>query len=236
MGKSIVTCWLLSALTLTPRLGIEYAPNILNDIERSFPPYLQPGRRAPDAHVRRNGFPRQPVRVFDVAKNDGKFHLMIFTGDVHNTRGLLRALRKNVDKSARPFAHAMSFRTIVLGHGVAFQEYLGIEQFGDAYWDPDHSAHNTYKASLESGQIVVLRPDGILGLVAPLDGFDGVVRYLDRLIVARGSNKTTTNGVNGNVGKLINLDENNLYYQQAKDQARQQDLPESTESGVIRAH
>lgn len=100
----------------------------------------------------------------------------------------------------------------------------------------DHSAHNQYRISAESGDIVVLRPDGIIGFVAPLESFVAVAEYLGRHIIARGVDKSVTNEVNGHVGELINLDENNLYYKQAKAQARDQGLPESAETGAIAAH
>lgn len=236
-GEWIGVCgiWQTFELTFLYRLGIEYAPSILNDVEGCNPPSLPPGLPGPDVYLRKNGFPQQLVRLYEVTKNVGKFHIVVFTGDVHSTRERLKSLRNQIDKLSPPFAHAVSFRTIVLGHGIAFGEYLGVEQFGNAYWDPDHSAHQKYKTSPESGQIVVLRPDGIVGFISTLDGFDRVAEYLGRLIVPRKVEKTVTSGVNGDVGEIINLDENNLYYQQAKAQAKQQGLPVSTESGVVSA-
>ncbi|KAK5173996.1 uncharacterized protein LTR77_001075 [Saxophila tyrrhenica] len=219
-------------------LGIEYAANILNNVEGSSPPWLKPGQRFPDVSLQKNGLPRHPVRFYDVCKNEGKFHVVVFTGDVHSTGASLKSLRGHVDKLTPQFAHAVDFRTVVMGQGIplAFEEYLGVKQFGDAYWDMDHSAHTRYKVSPDAGEIVVLRPDGILGFVAELDGFELVAEYLGRLIVPRRAEMNGTNGVNYQVGEHVGLDENNLYYQQAQEQAEQQGLPESTESGAIAVH
>lgn len=116
------------------------------------------------------------------------------------------------------------------GSGNAFAEHLGVEQWGDAYWDVDHEAHVRYKVSLDEGVVCVLRPDGILGFVAPLDGFDKVASYLERLIVAREQPRgLQVNGESVAVGEFITPDENNLYYKQAMGQ----NLPESVEQGVV---
>jgi hypothetical protein len=141
-------------------------------------------------------------------------------------------LRSQVDHLSAAFEHVLAFRTLVAGTGVVFAEHLGIDrQFGDAYWDLDHRAHEHYKISLDLGALVVLRPDGILGFVAPLDGFDKVVEYLSKIAIPRERKTAVANGANGYVGEMINQDENNLYYQQAK----QQGLPASVEQGHVLA-
>lgn len=204
----------------TVGLGIEYGESLLNDVKNSYPPIrIVPGQRAPDVHVYKNGFSRVPVRLYEVTKYNGKFHLVVFAGSVHSTRPQLRHLRSEVDKLAEPYEHILDFRTLIAGTGAAFAEHLGIySQFGDAYWDIDHGAHEHYKIPVELGALVVLRPDGIQGFVAPLDGFDKVVEYLSKIAIPREAKKAATNGVNGHVGEMINLDENNLYYKQAKEQ------------------
>jgi len=220
---------------LAPRLGIEYEPSSLNDVEGSLSASVRPGQRAPDVLLRKNGLPH-PLRLNQVTKNSGKFQGLVFTGDVPKTRPVLKSMRTQFNKHAPRLQHAVSFVTIVRGHDIAFEEYLGVEPFGNAYWDMDHSAHTRYGTSPESGDIIVLRPDGIVGFIASLDKFGAVVEYLERHVVPRGVGRPGINGVNGHVGELINLDENNLYYQQAKVQAREQGLPEGTESGAISAH
>ena len=206
--------------SFTVGLGIEYSDSIVNDVKNSYPPIAQiPGQRAPDFNLYKNGFTRTPIRLYEVTKYNGKFHLLVFAGVARDTRPQLERLRSQVDKLAGPYEHVLAFRTIIAGTGRAFAEHLGIKsQFGDAYWDVDHRAHEQYKIAEDVGALVVLRPDGIQGFVAPLDGFDKVVQYLSRIANPREAKKVASNGVNGHIGEMINLDENNLYYQQAKDQ------------------
>ena len=200
--------------------GIEYGESIVNDVKNSYPPIAQiPGQRAPDVHVYKTGFTRAPTRLYEVTKYNGKFHLLVFAGAARDTRPQLQRLRSQVDELAGPYEHVLTFRTLIAGTGNAFAEHLGIKsQFGDAYWDVDHRAHENYKIPVDLGALVVLRPDGIQGFVAPLDGFDKVTEYLSKIANPREVKKVATNGVNGHVGEMINLDENNLYYQQAKEQ------------------
>lgn len=140
---------------------------------------------------------------------NGKFHILVFTGELHRTREKLAAFRQHVDKHAPRFAHAVRFVTIVLGSGVVFEERIGVEQFGNAYWDVDHRAHITYKIGYESGAIIVLRPDGILGFVSDIEGYERVQQYLERIIIAAEPEKE----LNGNTvhGDYIAPNEENLY-------------------------
>jgi hypothetical protein len=46
-------------------------------------------------------------------------------------------------------------------------------------------AYGIYGASREQGLIVVVRPDGYVGMVAALDGVQRVIDYLDSIIVRR---------------------------------------------------
>lgn len=212
---------------------IEYGPSILNDVHNSFPPTSEiPGQRAPDVLIRKAGFSKLPLRLHEVTKYNGKFHIVVFAGDARDTRSSLKTLRTQVNKSAPRFEHAITFRTIIVGQEWAFAEHLGVEQFGDAYWDTDCTAHVRYGISLDTGAIVVVRPDGILGFVAPLDGFDKVTEYLDRLIEPQEQKSVGANGANGHIGEMVNQDENNLYYQQANEQ----DLPQSMEQGAVNGH
>jgi phenol 2-monooxygenase len=213
--------------------GIEYHESALNDVQNSYPPIGQvPGQRAPDVLVYKNGFSKLPIRLYEVTKYNGKFHVLVFAGVARDTHSALQRLRSQVDERSKPFEHVLAFRTLIAGTGVAFAEHLGIErQFGDAYWDLDHRAHEHYKISLDLGALVVLRPDGILGFVAPLDGFDKVAEYLSKIAIPREPKKVVANGTNGHVGEMINQDENNLYYQQA----REQGLPASVEQGHVPA-
>ncbi|KAK5723562.1 hypothetical protein LTR15_005260 [Elasticomyces elasticus] len=193
-------------------LGISYAPNLLNDVDGSYPPIMTtPGHRFPDFMIHRNGDNRIPTRLHEITKYNGKFRIIIFTGIATQTRRALQTLRTAVDKQAPRFQHAVDFLTIVAGMGLAFEDHLGVPQFGRAYWDHDFSAHFRNNVSLDHGSIVVLRPDGLLGHVSGMDRFDHVVGYLERLIVP-GEVKVATNGhaTRKELGTFMSENENNL--------------------------
>lgn len=46
-------------------------------------------------------------------------------------------------------------------------------------------AYSIYGARREQGLIVVVRPDGYVGMIAPLDGVQLVIDYLDSIMVRR---------------------------------------------------
>lgn len=216
--------------------GVEYKENILNDVQNSFPPLSRiPGQRAPDVLLYKNGLANFPIRLLETMKFNGKFHVLVFAGVALDTHADLVTLRSQVDRLSGPFSHVISFRTIVAGTGITFREHMKIKRhFGDGYWDIDHRAHDHYKIPVTIGALAVVRPDGMLGFVAPLNGFDKVVEYLSKIAIPK-EQKAVVNGANGHtnghVGELINPQENNLYYKHAKENG----MPASFEEGHVAA-
>ena len=214
--------------SFTNGLGISYAPNLLNDVEGSYSSInVVPGNRFPDVEIYRNGKTRRPIRLFEVTKYNAKFRMIVFAGFASSTRSQLQALRTAVNRQMPSLQHAVEYLTIIAGMGRAFEEYLGVPQFGKAYWDIDHNAHVGYGINPEHGAIAVLRPDGLLGFSAGLEGFDGVVQYLERLIVPR-EMKAATNGhaTRKELGTFASENENNLAYPG-------EDEPKGNESGKV---
>ncbi|TKA44232.1 hypothetical protein B0A55_13390 [Friedmanniomyces simplex] len=212
----------------TNGLGISYPPNLVNDVDGSDPLISTvPGHHFRDTEIYRNGDTRNAIRLHEVTKYNGKFRILVFAGVAAHTRSALRSLRAAVDRQAPRFQHAVDFLTIIAGTGRAFEEHLGVPQFGKAYWDIDLGAHTCYGVDTESGAMAVLRPDGLLGHVASLDGFDRVMRYLERLVVPR-ETKATTNGhaTGKELGDVFIENENNLAMPE-------EDGPESKEAGVV---
>lgn len=217
----------------TMGMGISYPASLLNDVTGSSPPIgVVPGYRFPDAMLQKPGFRAagHTVRLHEITEYTGKFHILIFAGDPRSTKVQLGKLRRDVDEHVGRFQHAVEFRTIICGRGPAHGECLGVEPFGWAYWDVNQSVHGQYDIPYKRGVIAVLRPDGILGFVAPLDGFERVVTYLERLIIPR-KPETMINGATADIGELINADENNLYYKRINGQ----DVPESVEQGTVKS-
>jgi phenol 2-monooxygenase len=71
-------------------------------------------------------------------------------------------------------------------------ETLGVDKFGRAYYDVDHSAFARYGISTAEGGIVVLRPDGILAFAAELHQGEVVGKYFDDIIPLRVQNGVHT--------------------------------------------
>lgn len=172
-------------------LGVSYAANTL--LNRAYPILsIAAGRRASDAAVRKPGS-TLPIRLYEITKNVGKFWIVVFAGQPLHTRAGLRALRAYLDSEAsftRRLAGAFEFCTIIAASGRRGQadELLGVEGFGNKYYDPDEAAHIKYGVPEYQGAVVCLRPDGMLGFAAMLDEgaavgeyFEGIVRLRERV-------------------------------------------------------
>lgn len=167
--------------TFTTGLGIFYTPSFINDVAGSYPPVVvEPGYRAPDVTLNKPGLSNETVRLHTLAKNNGRFKIIVFTGRLPDTRKGLEALRLAVDSCK--IQDVADFITIVAGAVHGFDEVLPVPKFGSAYWDVSQNAHREYNISMALGTIVVLRPDGILGFVAPLDAFHSVRTYFKSII------------------------------------------------------
>jgi phenol 2-monooxygenase len=78
------------------------------------------------------------------------------------------------DNTPRPLP--MDFVTILTGTAANPWHLLGIEPLGRVYYDPDCSAHRRYNIDPKAGAVVVLRPDGWIGLILGLDVIGAVAR------------------------------------------------------------
>lgn len=172
-----------SSSEFTIGLGVSYDPDgVLN--KASNVSSIRAGRRAPDVIVRRPGS-RLPTRLYELTKNKGKFWIIVFAGEPLRTAGSLRNLRSYVDSAdsfAERLTNAFDFLTIIAGPGLQPDETLGVDKFGRAYYDVDHSAFARYGISTAEGGIVVLRPDGILAFAAKLDQGEAVGSYFDNVV------------------------------------------------------
>ena len=72
--------------------------------------------------------------------------------------------------------------TIPAVFGNGGQEVLGCRPFGKVYLDADVKAHEMYGVDLKRGAIIVFRPDGWVGTVAPLEGTEQLKVYFDGLL------------------------------------------------------
>ncbi|KAF2098696.1 pentachlorophenol 4-monooxygenase [Rhizodiscina lignyota] len=159
-------------------IGIEFAANILNVDPHAG--MVTAGKRGPDCLLRAPGS-HIPTRLFQVTKNTGIFSVIVFAGQPHLTASAVRSLRRVMDSKTTPLEMMPrgSFRllTIIAGYAMNADTALGVEKFGDAYYDVDHTAHAKYHISTSRGAIVILRPDGILGTAVDLDEPGIIAQY-----------------------------------------------------------
>ncbi|PWY87553.1 putative 2,4-dichlorophenol 6-monooxygenase, partial [Aspergillus heteromorphus CBS 117.55] len=152
-------------------LGISYPSNILNRVQNSSSS-VQPGTRAPDTHLTAPGT-FESVRLHRVLRNQGRFHILLFTGT--ETRSVIPtflSLREYLVTVCPELERhrAVDWLTICGAVGCSPYEVLGIQPFGDTYFDAKGEGHRAYGVDLQKGGVVVIRPDGLVGFVAGLEG------------------------------------------------------------------
>ncbi|MCJ1317636.1 hypothetical protein MMC15_002961 [Xylographa vitiligo] len=176
---------LKSSAQFTMGLGVHYEVNTLN-MESSVS-VVQPGWRAPDVLVRRPGS-KIPIRLNQATKNNGKLWIVVFAGSPLRTLSKLRALREYLDSPqslTTYLTEAFTFLTIIDGPGLQPDEVLGMERFGDAFYDVDETAHVRYGILADEGALLVLRPDGILGFAAGLHEGAKLAQYLETFVTPK---------------------------------------------------
>ncbi|PCH44943.1 2,4-dichlorophenol 6-monooxygenase [Wolfiporia cocos MD-104 SS10] len=180
----------------TVGLGISYPENLLNKASPNLRLKVAVGHRAPDAPLFRPGT-AYPQRLQQLAATTGRrFTILLFAGEVEpwgdavrlkeRTAAKYRALRKYMDSApafTRNLADVFQFLTVVRGRGSLHPaDTLGVSQLGRTVYDYDGEAYEKYGVDVQEGAIVVLRPDQIVGFVAPLDGWGSVAQYFDAFV------------------------------------------------------
>ncbi|KAF2173838.1 hypothetical protein M409DRAFT_62079 [Zasmidium cellare ATCC 36951] len=148
-------------------LPINYEPSFINDKANSLAIGLDIGHRVPDTLLHKPGL-RLPC--------------LVFTGDPARPP-ILEAIRQMKPQDRLIQTPVMDLFTIVPGVGFQFDETLGFERFGNAYWDTEWKAHLEFGIGVAQGACLVVRPDGILAFTAALsvEGFENVRRYFSEL-------------------------------------------------------
>ncbi|TAQ91248.1 hypothetical protein B7494_g431 [Chlorociboria aeruginascens] len=170
----------------TTGMDVPYEPNLLNKTTPILS--IEVGHRAPDVLLRKPGA-KLPTRLFDITKNNGNFWVVIFAGQPLQSGAELRLLREYIDSEnsfTKQLKDAFNFCTIIASSsGIQANEVLGIERFGDAYYDPEETAHGRYGIPAYRGAILCLRPDGYLGFAATLAEGELVGAYFSGIVNAR---------------------------------------------------
>ncbi|KAH9933939.1 FAD binding domain-containing protein [Fomitopsis serialis] len=186
-------------------LGISYPENLLN---QTYPgpgngpsATVSVGHRGPDAALFRPGA-KLPRRLHELTASAGnRFTILVFAGAVRPVDDFMkldetsaaryRELRQHVDSEAsftRTLADVFVFLSIVRSEGVLQPaEALGVSPLGKMAYDHSGDAYDKYGVRAAEGALVVLRPDGIVGFVAPLDmdGMQAVGRYFQTFVNGR---------------------------------------------------
>lgn len=134
---------------------------------------IVPGTRAPDVQLSRVGT-GESIWLQRVIRNDGKFSIVTFTGQPSHTRTALELFQsylssdKSILKRFPAHDRLFKFASVIAGHGIGAEEYLGVAPVGMPYFDPLGDAHEVYGVDKTQGAIVVFRPDGYIATVLAL--------------------------------------------------------------------
>lgn len=179
--------------SFTVGLGICYAPNLLNIADASdLPPAtaVHVGHRAPDVPLYRPGA-GYPRRLLELISYNGQFWILVFAGSLEKTADAMHlnhicsakysSLHGYITSSSpfiRQFGRVVDFLTILLGKcAPETSQTIGAHPLGRTVYDQSGDAYASYGVDAQQGGLVVLRPDGIVGFMARLDGGEDLNRY-----------------------------------------------------------
>lgn len=183
----------------TVGLDISYDPNLLIRAPATDSTPLmkvEVGHRALDAPLYRPGaaFPRL---LRSLVPPVGRFWILVFAGRIEEVEcnavrlnakctAKYRVLREYIDSPSsftRTLVPAFEFLTILRGDGcLQPAETIGTLPLGKTLSDKSGEAYTKYGIDDEAGAIVVVRPDGIVAIAAPLDGGDELSRYFSSFV------------------------------------------------------
>ena len=152
-------------------LGVSYPVNAVNHGDSSLSLNLVAGSRPPDVELKMPGT-GQKVTLQDVTPNLARFWVIVFAGNPADTLHSLMELREGII-TANLAPESVSWITISAVPGASPYETLGMEPFGDTFYDGGGSAHEKIGFSTASGGILILRPDGLVAHWGPINA--GVV-------------------------------------------------------------
>jgi phenol 2-monooxygenase (NADPH) len=186
----------------TVGLGISYGPNAVNVAASSSStspiPGIKIGSRCPDAPLFRPAF-NLPQALRTHLRYKGRFWVLIFAGKLQLLLGAMRLnpestkhyreIRSYIDSDSsfsRNLLDAFNFLTILHGDGsLQSAETLGVQPIGRTLFDKYGEAYAKFGMNDDAGGIVVIRPDGIVSFVAPLDDCHQLGSYFGKIINPR---------------------------------------------------
>lgn len=169
-------------------IALSASSNLLNRETPGWPTStVTPGQRGPDCKVSRVGT-AEAVWLQRILINDGRFNIVVFTGDSSLTLPSLQHLQSYLSSTKSftkrfPARKLFRFTTIILGEGIGAEEYSGIAPFGVPYFDPLRAAHETYGVDTTRGGLAVFRPDGYVATVVGLEEASVLGDHFARFLV-----------------------------------------------------
>lgn len=183
----------------TSGIGIRYAESLITNCKyQDYASNLKIGRRMPPQILLRAADSR-PVELQDLLPSDTRFKFLLFTGDMSSPlqQGKLSELSQRLGRPEGLLDPTLvgSRRTMleVLTIGVGSKwtvRYTDIPPLFRSHWskvliddsDPYERSGGKAYASFginPSGAIVIVRPDGYVGMVAPFTAVDDIEQYFD---------------------------------------------------------
>ncbi|KAL8933595.1 MAG: hypothetical protein Q9216_006291 [Gyalolechia sp. 2 TL-2023] len=149
---------------------------------------IMPGERAPDVSFCKPGS-LDPIRLYTIMQNTGRFWIVTFVQSptIQQASVLERYARCMTDFNEK-CGPLCDYATIIAGEALSVTDALaGCEPPGNAYFDIDEgAASERYGIDPQKGEIVVIRPDGVVGFACPLDRFHDLERYFGAFVLTRG--------------------------------------------------
>ncbi|KAF4569561.1 hypothetical protein EYR40_008541 [Pleurotus pulmonarius] len=183
----------------TSGIGIRYAESLITNCKyQDYASNLKIGRRMPPQILLRAADSR-PVELQDLLPSDTRFKVLVFAGDI-SSPSQQDKLSELSERLGRPGAlldptRVGSHRSMldVLTIGIASKwtvRYTDIPPLFHSHWskvlidDSDPHERSGGKAYTSfgvnpSGAIIIVRPDGYVGMVAPFVAVDDIERYFD---------------------------------------------------------
>jgi hypothetical protein len=113
----------------------------------------------------------EAIRFRRETLNRAKFWLVVYTAKIEYTKPSLLRLKKYLDTAQELTTNpAIGQITISSTVGCSPYETLSMSPFGSIYFDPTNIAHEKAGMNKETGGVMILRQNGLLGFAGHIDG------------------------------------------------------------------
>ena len=129
------------------------------------------------------------INILDDLPANGRFHILVFSGVVPESKDGLTKLNNMLSSGASPLKQYAQAVDLYYFHALPHLEYdvtkfppIFSEICGKIYEDVSGKVHRDLGISVDEGAVTVIRPDAYVGLVTDLAG-KGVAEYFQRILV-----------------------------------------------------